>query len=382
MCLLVFMPENKTATKEALETASWYNDDGFGWAIRTPDKILVGKDMDFQKAYDEFIAARSSYNGDALFHLRITTQGATDLDNCHPFYVGKDNLSVVAHNGMLPVPQPANDTRSDTRIFAESLLPKRGGIAFLNGKGSLTELEKWAAGSKLVFLTANPASKWRYVIANMEDGDWGKGDNEGVWFSNNSYKYARTTSVKYTGGWDYTRMYGDGLGGHTVYTPGSYTESWSTPRRGSSLQSELDSELQHHAYELTESMLAMAGTLDVTALDEEDPTTEMGYYDSAEELIERWEKIYKPYNDTTYTATCARCGTDFFLDHADIPATHCPSCDCCLYCGSDPVPEGAGHVSDCCEWPMGYAMSYSPETVTLTQEGGDVDVKEIPSLFS
>ena len=380
MCLLVFMPEGKTATKEALETASWYNDDGFGWAIRTPDKILVGKHMDFEKAYEEFITARSSYNGDALFHLRITTHGATDLENCHPFYVGKDSLSVVAHNGMLPVPTTKEDTRSDTRIFAETLLPKRGGIAFLNGKGSLTELEKWAAGSKLVFLTANPASKWRYVIANMEDGDWGKDGNEGVWFSNNSYKYARSSVKSYSGGWDYTRMYGDGLSGHTVYTPGSYTESWSAPKRGSSLQEDLDLELQHHAYEIAESMVSFAIQKGDVIPENDDPTQEMGYYDLAEELIERWGKIYKPYDQSTYTATCARCGFDFFLDHADIPATHCPLCDCCLYCGSDPIPSEVGHKSDCCEWPLGYHMSYQPETVELVK-GGDSDVKEVPSLF-
>jgi len=379
MCLLVFMPEGKTASKEALETASYYNDDGFGWAIRTPDKILVGKNMDFQKAYDEFIAARSSYNGDALFHLRITTHGATDLENCHPFYVGKDSLSVVAHNGMLPVPQPKGDTRSDTRIFAETLLPKRGGIAFLNGKGSLTELEKWAAGSKLVFLTANPASKWRYVIANMEDGDWGKDDNEGVWFSNNSYKYARSTTRMYSGGWDYSTIYSMDSG--YSYNPANYTEgaTKNVVRRGTSLQEVLDMELQHHAYELAESMLAMNGAQDDTMW-EDDPTSGMKFYDSAEELITRWDKIYKPYNDSTYTATCARCGDDFFLDHADIPATHCPSCDCCLYCGSDPVPSEAGHASDCCEWPMGYYMSYAPETVQLVK-GGDTNVKEVPSLF-
>ena len=379
MCLLVFMPEGKTASKEALETASYYNDDGFGWAIRTPDKILVGKNMDFQKAYDEFIAARSSYNGDALFHLRITTHGATDLENCHPFYVGKDSLSVVAHNGMLPVPQPKGDTRSDTRIFAETLLPKRGGIAFLNGKGSLTELEKWAAGSKLVFLTVNPASKWRYVIANMEDGDWGKDDNEGVWFSNSSYKYARSTTRMYSGGWDYSTIYSMDSG--YSYNPANYTEgaTKNVVRRGTSLQEVLDMELQHHGYEIAESMLAMNGAQDDTMW-EDDPTSEMKYYDSAEELIARWEKIYKPYNDSTYTATCARCGTDFFLDHDDIPATHCPSCDCCLYCGSDPVPSEAGHASDCCEWPMGYHMSYAPEMVQLVK-GGDTNVKEVPSLF-
>ena len=143
MCLLVFMPEGKIASKQSLEQASWFNDDGFGWAIRTPDKILVGKNMDFYKAYEEFKDARSCYNGDALFHLRITTQGSTNLDNCHPFYVGKDELTVVAHNGMLPVVTDKGDNRSDTRVFAETLLPKRGGISFLNGDLGVNHLPTW-----------------------------------------------------------------------------------------------------------------------------------------------------------------------------------------------------------------------------------------------
>lgn len=378
MCLLVFMPEGVTASKEALESASWYNDDGFGWAIRTPDKILVGKSMDFTKAYDEFIDARSCYNGDALFHLRITTNGETNLENCHPFYVGKDSLSVVAHNGILPVAQPVGDTRSDTRIFAESLFPKRGGIAFLNGDESLPMLEKWAAGSKLVFLTSNPASKWRYLIANAKDGEWGKGDDEGVWFSNGSYKYGkplpRASLGSYTGGWDYTTIYS--TDNTTVYKPATYTEG--TAGTKCTAREELDFELQHHAYEIAESLLTIH---DKNLAQFEDPTLDddlTGLYDLAEELIARWEKIYKPYDMNTYTATCARCGTDFYLDHDDIPATHCPTCDCCLYCGSDPITPDMGEIGDCCAWPMDYAMSYAPHTVALIKEGGDSYVKETP----
>lgn len=377
MCLLVFMPEGITATKEALESASYYNDDGFGWAIRTPDKILVGKSMDFTKAYEEFSDARSCYNGDALFHLRITTNGETNLDNCHPFYVGKDSLSVVAHNGILPVAVPAGDNRSDTRIFAETLFPKRGGIAFLNGVASIPLLEKWAAGSKLVFLTSNPASKWRFLIANEKDGDWGTGENAGVWFSNNSYKYGKplTTTTKYVGGWDYSRM----------YSPATYSEGVSIKPVGTTkytLQDELDLELQHHAYEIAETLLSIDQKNAIDNCWDDDPTIAGGFYDVAEELIVRWTKIYKAYNEHTYSGMCARCGNEFYLDHDDIPATHCPSCDTCLYCGSEPSEPDTGlSPADCCGWPMGYFMSYEPSTVQLVKEGGDKNDKGTPSFF-
>ena len=381
MCLLVFMPEGITASKESLENASWYNDDGFGWAIRTPDKILVGKHMDFYKAYEEFMAARSSYNGDALFHLRITTQGGTNLDNCHPFYVGKDQLSVVAHNGMLPVNDDKTG-RSDTRIFAESLLPKRGGISFLNGEQSLTQLEKWAEGSKMVFLTANPASKWRYVIVNMDDGHWGKDADEGVWFSNSSYKYSKPTYKSY-GGWG-GHSFWDNYGSYSVYTgngkEGTVTKTTYKPETTQdALREELMFELQHHAYELAETLLDRAYG-DGTDLD--DPTiAENGYYNTAEDLLERFAHIYKPYDTETYTATCQRCGESFYLDHLDVPATHCPHCDCCLYCGSDSIGDCDETAGECCAWPLGYAMTYSPSTVSLIKEGGETDAEKVPALF-
>ena len=371
------MPEGKTASKKSLEQASWYNDDGFGWAIRTPDKILVGKNMDFDKAYEEFMSARSSYNGDALFHLRITTQGKTDLTNCHPFYVGKDELSVVAHNGMLPVNDDKSG-RSDTRIFAESLLPQRGGISFLNGEQSLAQLEKWADGSKLVFLTANPASKWRYVILNANDGHWvDEGDDKGVWFSNSSYKYSRPSYSKYTytGGWDYGTLYSSSY--DNFYTPSTGKEGTTRVETTSDAQQEgLNFELQHHAYELAETLIERAWN----KLDKEDPTLlENDYYNTAEDLLDRFMHIYKPYDMDTYTTTCHRCGGSFFLDHLDVPATHCPHCDCCLYCGSD--CHELESPADCCAWPMGFYMSYMPETVQLIKGGGDSDAEKVPTFI-
>jgi glutamine amidotransferase len=375
------MPEGVTASKKSLEQASWYNDDGFGWAIRTPDRILVGKHMDFEKAYEEFMSARSSYNGDALFHLRITTQGNTDLTNCHPFYVGKDELSVVAHNGMLPVADDKTG-RSDTRIFAESLLPKRGGITLLNGEQSLNRLEKWADGSKLVFLTANPASKWRYVIVNANDGHWVKdGDDAGVWFSNSSYKYGKPVSMSWSGWGGHFRNYGSyskwtfgGKEGTTNTAPPAVTESTTD----TAMYEDMMYELQHHAYQLAEDLLEQAFG---DGKDMDDPTIlENGYYNTAEDLLERFSKIYKPYNYHTYMTTCERCGESMYLDHLDLPATHCSHCDCCLYCGGD-SPAAGGVSGDCCGWPLGYALAYAPSMTELVLEGGDMYDEKVPTSF-
>jgi len=374
MCLLVFMPEGKVASKQSLEQASWFNDDGFGWAIRTPDKILVGKNMDFEKAYEEFMDARSCYNGDALFHLRITTQGATDLTNCHPFYVGKDELTVVAHNGMLPVADDKTG-RSDTRIFAESLLPKRGGISFLNGDNGINHLSKWAEGSKLVFLTANPGSKWRYVIINSDAGHWGKDEDEGVWFSNSSYKYTKPSYSRYG-------MYGSGWSGWDYGFSSTYTNPYKTPSdtdnvavfstpaptTQSAQREQLYYELQHHAYELAETLI------DAQYKESDDPSKlEADYYTIAEDLLERFVKIYAPYDHDSYKATCSRCGADTILHHMDLPATHCPVCDSCFYCGGDAEGDGS-----CCDWPYGWMMSYQEDSVLVERNPNDTTFVATP----
>jgi hypothetical protein len=232
----------------------------------------------------------------------------------------------------------------------------------------------------MVFLTVNPASKWRYVIVNMDDGHWGKDADEGVWFSNSSYKYSKPTPKVY-GGWG-GHSFWDNYGGYSVYSSngkeGSVNKTTHKPETTQdALREELMFELQHHAYELAETLLDRAFG---DGQDLDDPTiTENGYYNTAEELLERFASIYEPYNTETYTAKCGRCGESFYLDHLDVPATHCPHCDCCLYCGSD--SHGLDNAGDCCAWPLDYSMTYAPSTVSLIKEGGDTDATKVPALF-
>ena len=200
MCLLTFMPEYTTANLDDLVTGSHNNPDGFGYAIHCGTKIVHNSGLNFERIADEFYALRAKHNGPALFHSRITTHGGTTVDNCHPFQVGKDELTVVAHNGMLPI--DAKNGKSDTRIFAEELFPRWGGASLLNSKKMRKKLAKFASGSKLVFLSANPNVQNDFTIINEKDGHY---DTDGVWWSNNSYKWARYTysgAGMYTTGWE------------------------------------------------------------------------------------------------------------------------------------------------------------------------------------
>lgn len=201
MCLLTFMQEYTTADVDSLAIGSQNNPDGFGYAVHAGTHIVKGSGLNFDAVLDNFLKTRAIHSGPALFHSRITTHGGTNINNCHPFQVGKDTNTVVAHNGMLPI--AARNGMSDTHIFAKELFPSWGGASTLNSKKTRKKLSKFADGSKLVFLSANPDVQDDYYIINENDGHW----NEGVWWSNNSYKYDRYSyagSGMYTTGWSST----------------------------------------------------------------------------------------------------------------------------------------------------------------------------------
>ena len=207
MCLLTLMPEGVTMSYENASRSAKSNPDGFGFAIHVGNAILTDHDMNFEKLWTRFTDARKVQSGPALFHFRIATHGFVNTDNCHPFYVGDDTQSVVGHNGILPIAVPVNDSRSDTRLFAEIVLPHCGGVERLDDELFFKELESWSRGSKMVIMTVNPATKCDWYIVNEKDGHWGK---DSVWYSNHSYEPYVYTKYPYssmygsmydTGGW-------------------------------------------------------------------------------------------------------------------------------------------------------------------------------------
>jgi len=214
MCLLTFIPSGIDVDIEDLRNGAKYNDDGFGFAVHMGDHIITGKGMNFEEVVDRFYDVRSRFKGHAIFHSRITTHGVTDTTNCHPFKVGNDDLTVVGHNGMLPIKPVAGDTRSDTNIFASEYLPSLGGVYALDDHTVRASLENWAKGSKLVVLTADRHANSEYYILNESAGHW----SDGVWWSNYSYCYIPAPVRTY----GYSSSYG-GWSGNT------YTTRTSTP---------------------------------------------------------------------------------------------------------------------------------------------------------
>jgi glutamine amidotransferase len=188
---------NAMPTDDQLTCACANNPDGFGYAVHTGKTIITGRGMNHDDVIDRFLTVREKYiSGWAMFHARFTTHGETVKENCHPFRVGGSTETILAHNGILSnVKIPTGDKRSDTRVFAEDLLPKR--LNILDNKKRFKKLEKWASGSKVaVFTTDRRLNKAVYII-NEKLGNW---DNEGLWWSNGSYQqsyytYARPKNV-------------------------------------------------------------------------------------------------------------------------------------------------------------------------------------------
>lgn len=184
MCLLMACMPGSAPSREHLENACINNSDGFGYAVHFGDRIVTGRGMNSTKTIDNFYRdlELAGPNGFGMFHARLTTHGKTNTENCHPFRVGGDKDIILGHNGILPI--IADGDRSDTRVFAEDVLPAMG-VGVLDSRTGFRALEEWAAGSKLVILSNSPKLRDQMYIVNESAGHWA--DN--IWWSNSSYQY-------------------------------------------------------------------------------------------------------------------------------------------------------------------------------------------------
>jgi len=336
MCLLAFMPKDTTISYEHARRAAINNPDGFGFAIHASTHIMTDHDMDFEKLWTRFTDARKTMTGHALFHFRITTHGATDASNCHPFQVGDDPLSFIAHNGILPLTMPVNESRSDTHLFAEIVLPACGGVERLDDDEFFYELEKWASGSKLAVLTANPNTKYDYYIINEAQGRW----DDGCWFSNTSYK---PYSFSYSG---YKHMYGDKYGWDdwdTGYIGSRYLGESAKPTPQDQLPMGWD------PYDDDDEPIDFIGDMPFNdwLVDE--------MYDNPDTVAQIMSFTTYDDGDDAWTAalvTCHNCNAVVLVDPTEISHTHCGYCRACLVC----------QTTDMCNcWDnYEYHQSYTP----------------------
>jgi len=182
MCILCYFEPNAQINPQDLVNGCNSNPDGFGFSIlKSSGEIITRKSMDADSLIDQFLQTRDENpNSHSIFHARIATAGEINLENCHPFQIGNLN-AVIGHNGHLPIEIKKNDLRSDSRIFAESILPKR--ISALDDSNGIAKMEKWASTSKLVILNGDSKLKKPVYFLNEDLGHW----ENGAWFSNWSH---------------------------------------------------------------------------------------------------------------------------------------------------------------------------------------------------
>lgn len=188
MCMLCVIPPNTFPSRSKLENSALNNPHGFGYGIAIPSehRILTFRTMDADECINKFFEDRAKYPEHyAIWHARIATHGSNTLDNCHPFKVGTDAQTYLAHNGIIPVIENPKDDRSDTRIFAEDLLPAIGGVRALDNPQVWNMLDDFTAGSKVAVLTVNPKARHQLYLLHEELGHFDE-DGTNVWWSNTS----------------------------------------------------------------------------------------------------------------------------------------------------------------------------------------------------
>lgn len=311
MCLLTFMPEDVMPDMERFKEASIQNADGFGFAILESKGFVKAHSMNFNEVANRFVDARAKHKGPAIFHFRWATHGSETIDNCHPFTLGDDPTSVVGHNGILDVQIPKDDKRSDTKVFAEDIMPAIGGITSLDDTEYFNTMEKWAGGNKLVFLTHHDDAKYSWYILNSHLGHW----DEDMWWSNSSYKKYNGITYRTTA----AKMYdSSGLWG---YDDDDYGY-------------EHNNTLYRWDYENRKYISTVNG-------DDVEVLSNM-YDDEAELLMDEEEQIVASINaklkvfttridDNTNLVECYACGNEEYRP-SDEMTIECAFCTACLHC--------------------------------------------------
>lgn len=335
MCLLTFLPENIDFDYERARTSAKSNPDGFGFAIHAGIAIIKDHDMDFEKLWLRWTDLRKTYRGPALFHFRITTHGNTDISNCHPFDVDGKPDTVLAHNGILPLTMPINDHRSDTKLFAELILPAIGGVQALDNQERFEELENWAIGNKLVVLTTDAKAKHDWYIINKKSGHW----DAGMWWSNSSYK--QNYGYKYL-----NYNYGYGYSSPYVGKPKS-DDKTDIYRQYDDWDDEVSG--WNSSFHKTNSAWTFDDTVDYIQ-DELYPDT------SIMDKI----TIFTDYSNQDYaTVNCWNCGAIYYVDALEPSATHCGACKACLACAN----------TDCNCWEH---YEYGQSFINWDEEDGEM----------
>ena len=177
MCIAIYKPQDKILSQATLKECYDSNPDGAGFMYAQNKKLHIEKGF---FSYDSFYKAYKEHeHKQTVIHFRIKTHGKIDTTNCHPFAV--NNAIGFVHNGIINGFGDTNhsDTIGFNNAILQPLVHKWGNLALFQDP-IINLIEGRIGYSKLVFLDRHGNHK----IMNEGKGVW----DDGVWYSNNSYK--------------------------------------------------------------------------------------------------------------------------------------------------------------------------------------------------
>ena len=185
MCLAILQPANKRTPIDNLHAGWISNPDGAGYAFVHEGKVVIRKGYmklkEFLAAYNTDVTAHA--DSPFLIHFRIRSMGGKDEFNTHPFPI---EGGALIHNGTLTGTGAVyHSGDSDTRIFANKFGKHLSYDFVLAHRPDLDEA--LGAGNKIALLYDDG----NYHILNEQQGKW----EDGVWYSNHSYKGYFSTNV-------------------------------------------------------------------------------------------------------------------------------------------------------------------------------------------
>lgn len=245
MCIAIAKPMGvDVPTDDILTNCFNNNPDGAGFAFNHNNEVVIRKGYmklkDFLDAFHKCDEKFNFKNRGVLIHTRITTHGGTTPQMCHPFPINSDEGALkkveyvspyaVIHNGIISLTSSEamkKKDMSDTAVFVQKYLTN---IAknknWFNNKANI-ELIEDLIDSKMAILNG----KGNIIMTS------GFTKDNGIFYSNSSYKENRRTFSKYYGGWDwyddYDYEYGHGDYRNYLQSKG-YTKDkngcWSKPK--------------------------------------------------------------------------------------------------------------------------------------------------------
>jgi predicted glutamine amidotransferase len=217
MCVIINRQPNVTIEYEKIQSACKVNPDGFGFAFVEDKSIIIIKEFD-PKGNDPEKVARllEDYKDYAVsLHLRFSTVGEKNADNCHPYVTcmkDHDGVDVVfMHNGTLSDFKYKDSRMSDSYHFNEEVVrPLFQRIAAfdtpesaLNDPLFKTILTKYAGASSVFNILDSEGN----ILVINED----KGVKKDGWWASNDYSFNRyhrePAKTESKGGWYYNGSY-------------------------------------------------------------------------------------------------------------------------------------------------------------------------------